>query len=119
MSSPARDLPRLKKPRVPTHRFSELGQRWRTGTAAKLRTDGTAATVAELHELRDRIAALLADLSPTHREIISRRYGLGGKVPETLEELAVRFSLSRERIRRLERDALGQLQARRALVAGL
>jgi RNA polymerase primary sigma factor len=36
---------------------------------------------------------------------VVRRYGLDGKDPPTLAELAAEFKLSRERVRQLEREA--------------
>jgi RNA polymerase primary sigma factor len=38
------------------------------------------------------------------------RFGLGGGEPHTLEEIANKFGLSRERIRQLEKEALRRLR---------
>ncbi len=61
-------------------------------------------------ELRADTHALLAELSDREREIIRHRFGLGGLRQRTLEEVGARFSLSRERARQIERDALRKLR---------
>ena len=62
-------------------------------------------------ELRVDTSALLAELPEREAEIIRLRFGLGGGVQRTLEEIGARLSLSRERARQLERDALRKLRA--------
>jgi DNA-directed RNA polymerase sigma subunit (sigma70/sigma32) len=52
------------------------------------------------------VAKLLDLLTPRNREIMERRYGLNGYQPHSLEELAVRFGLTRERIRQVQADCL-------------
>ena len=53
----------------------------------------------------------LADVLPErHRIVIEERYGLDGKPQRTLSEVGRRISLSRERVRQLERDALRLLR---------
>ena len=55
------------------------------------------------------IRALLARLSDREREVVSRRYGLSG--PElTLHELGVILGVSAERVRQVEKEALGKLR---------
>lgn len=55
----------------------------------------------------------LAALSPREREVLDGRYGLHGREPQTLEDLAERLQLTRERVRQIQIDALSRL--RRAL----
>ncbi len=43
------------------------------------------------------------------RTIIISRFGLGGGKRKTLEEVAIEFGISRERIRQLEAKALREL----------
>ena len=62
-------------------------------------------------ELRVETKALLSELPEREAEIIRLRFGLGGGVQRTLEEIGARMSLSRERARQLERDALKKLRA--------
>jgi RNA polymerase sigma factor (sigma-70 family) len=61
-------------------------------------------------ELRVETSALLSELPEREAEIIRLRFGLGGGAQRTLEEIGVRLSLSRERARQLEREALNKLR---------
>jgi len=49
-------------------------------------------------------------LSEKQRQVIELRYGLNGHEVATLEELAVRLDLTRERVRQIQIEALGQLR---------
>src|SRR5262245_617600 len=62
---------------------------------------------------RERLRAAVARLPAREAEIVRRRYGLDGvdrDRPPTLREIGVALSLSRERIRQLERSAVRRLQ---------
>ena len=75
--------------------------------------DTSAPTADELvaqTELRVETKALLSELPEREAEIIRLRFGLGGGAQRTLEEIGARMSLSRERARQLERDALKKLR---------
>ncbi len=75
--------------------------------------DSSSPTADELvaqGELRLETKALLSELPEREAEIIRLRFGLGGGVQRTLEEIGVRLSLSRERARQLEREALRKLR---------
>ncbi|MEA2746399.1 MAG: polymerase primary sigma factor, partial [Myxococcales bacterium] len=65
--------------------------------------------VAE-NQLRVDTKALLSELPEREAEIIRLRFGLNGGAQRTLEEIGARMSLSRERARQLERDALKKLR---------
>lgn len=60
--------------------------------------------------LIDDISELLSGLEPREAEIIRRRFGLGGERPETLEEVGIRFNITRERVRQLQNTALQQMR---------
>ncbi len=60
--------------------------------------------------LEEAIDEVLAELTPRQSHILRLRFGLGGGEPHTLEEIANKFRLSRERIRQLEKEALRCLQ---------
>jgi RNA polymerase primary sigma factor len=60
--------------------------------------------------LADKAAGLLDTLTPREAEIVRLRFGLGGAVEHTLEEVGERFSLTRERIRQIEANALRRLR---------
>ncbi|MEO8060825.1 MAG: RNA polymerase sigma factor RpoS [Burkholderiales bacterium] len=49
-------------------------------------------------------------LNQREREVLSGRYGLGDREPETLEVLAARLGLTRERIRQIQQEALLKLK---------
>ncbi len=54
----------------------------------------------------------LDELDAREREIVAGRYGLGDREPETLEVLAERLGLTRERIRQIQQEALLKLRRR-------
>ena len=60
--------------------------------------------------LGETIEEVLAELTPRQSHILRLRFGLGGGEPHTLEEIANKFGLSRERIRQLEKEALRRLR---------
>ena len=64
-------------------------------------------------DLRDEVGDLLAVLDDRERKIINCRLGLDGQKSKTLEEVGVKFGVTRERIRQLQNIALRKL--RRAL----
>lgn len=59
--------------------------------------------------LRD-ISKILSELSDREREVLVRRFGLDGKKPATLEEIARTLKVSRERIRKMEMTAIKKLK---------
>ena len=62
------------------------------------------------HELERLVKIRLDDLSDREREVLAARYGLQGREAETLETLAARLDLTRERIRQIQQEALGKLK---------
>jgi RNA polymerase nonessential primary-like sigma factor len=54
----------------------------------------------------------LEELNGREREVLEGRYGLGDREPETLETLAARLGLTRERIRQIQQEALVKLKRR-------
>ncbi|MDP1899933.1 MAG: RNA polymerase sigma factor RpoS [Rubrivivax sp.] len=52
----------------------------------------------------------LDGLSPREREVLCSRYGLQGLEPCTLDELALRLDLTRERVRQIQLEALRKLK---------
>ena len=75
--------------------------------------DQTVTPVDELliaQSFEEQLEALLAQLDDKERVIIERRFGLGDREPETLAEIGSELNLSRERIRQIEKRALGKLR---------
>lgn len=61
-------------------------------------------------ELEQLLALGLGELSEREREVVEARFGLFARDPETLDVLAGRLSLTRERIRQIQLEALGKLK---------
>ena len=60
--------------------------------------------------LKAEVRALLTGLSEKERNIIELRYGLTGEKPMSLKEIGERYSLTKERIRQIEKRALEKLR---------
>ena len=52
----------------------------------------------------------IGKLRGREKTIITRRFGLGGKKPETLEDIAKYYGVSRERIRQIQTKAMRKLR---------
>ena len=63
--------------------------------------------------LRMDLEKLMADLTPQQREVLSLRFGLQDGQTMTLAKIGDRLSISRERVRQIEREALNKLRKRR------
>ncbi|MFZ4587665.1 MAG: sigma-70 family RNA polymerase sigma factor [Terrimicrobiaceae bacterium] len=61
-------------------------------------------------DLRDEVGGLLDVLDDRERKIINSRFGLDGQRTKTLEEVGVKFGVTRERIRQLQNIALRKLR---------
>ncbi|NHQ74520.1 hypothetical protein HAT86_08580 [Roseovarius gahaiensis] len=73
-------------------------------------------TVAEI------IAASVSSLDERQRDILKRRYGINSDEAETLEQVAPRYDVTRERIRQIEKKAKQKFETKRTkkiLVAAL
>jgi len=70
-------------------------------------------------DLRDQIDDVLSSLTAREEKVIRMRYGIGEPTNYSLEEIGVRFALTRERIRQIEIKALRKLRhaRRRAQLA--
>jgi RNA polymerase primary sigma factor len=60
--------------------------------------------------LPEAVEVMLSALGEREREVLFLRYGLDRGSPRTLEELAQRFNVTRERIRQIESKALAKLR---------
>jgi len=57
-----------------------------------------------------RLRRLLLRLEPRDQAVLAWRYGLGGQPEQTLNEIAQRLGISRERVRQIEVSALARLR---------
>ena len=64
------------------------------------------------HEVGQLLDHGLSELNEREREVLTGRYGLRDREPETLEVLAERMGLTRERIRQIQQEALLKLKRR-------
>jgi RNA polymerase primary sigma factor len=61
-------------------------------------------------DLRVGCAGVLRSLTPAEERILRMRFGIGFEREHTLEEIAMQFNLSRERVRQIENRALKRLR---------
>jgi RNA polymerase primary sigma factor len=64
----------------------------------------------EVAARREKVAEVLSSLTDREKEVITLRFGLQDGVPLTLEEVAGRFQVTRERIRQIEEKTLRKLR---------
>lgn len=65
--------------------------------------------------LKGSVEDLLASLSERERKIINCRFGIGGEMPKTLEQVGELMGYSKERIRQLEDSALTKIRQKKEL----
>lgn len=84
-----------------------------------IETDQAASLEAQVDEtlLAERIRQALGNLTARESRIVELRYGLRDGQPLTLQDVAERFGLTRERVRQIEKEALTKL--RRSEYAGI
>ncbi len=61
-------------------------------------------------QVRQNVGQLLHHLDDRELKILNYRYGLDGREPETLERVGERFSITRERVRQIQKSALEKLK---------
>jgi len=66
---------------------------------------------------REALHQAVAELPEREREVVKLRYGIEGDEPKTIDEVVRRLGISRERVRRIEADALGRLARTREISA--
>jgi len=59
----------------------------------------------------EQLQRILRTLTERERRILELRYGLGGEIPRTLDEVGRTFNVTRERIRQIENQTLKKLRA--------
>ena len=66
--------------------------------------------------LKRDLEKLMSDLTPQQKEVISLRFGLNDGKPMTLAKIGECLSISRERVRQIEREALSKLRKRKMAI---
>lgn len=64
----------------------------------------------ELESFHRQVQKIVGELRPIEAEILMKRFGLHGSSELTLKEIGGHYSLSRERIRQLQEQALGKIR---------
>ena len=62
------------------------------------------------HEMHQLVETEMSGLSQREREVIAGRFGLNDRDPETLDVLAIRLNLTRERVRQIQQEAMLKLR---------
>ncbi|HJQ01563.1 MAG TPA: RNA polymerase sigma factor SigB [Jatrophihabitans sp.] len=99
----ARDLVSLDQT-VGTDEDSSLGDFIADGEATK------PTEAVEFDLMRRQLANILDSLEPREAAVVRLRYGLADGNPHTLDDIARKFNLSRERIRQIERETMAKLR---------
>jgi RNA polymerase nonessential primary-like sigma factor len=95
---------------APLERSAEAGESMLDTVADEQAMDPLGLTLS--HEIEQLLANGLSELNEREREVLAGRYGLRDREPETLEVLAERMGLTRERIRQIQQEALLKLKRR-------
>ncbi len=95
---------------APLERNAEASESMLDTVADDQATDPLGLTLS--HEVEQLLNHGLSELNDREREVLAGRYGLRDREPETLEVLAERMGLTRERIRQIQQEALLKLKRR-------
>jgi len=95
---------------APLERNTEASESMLDTVADDQATDPLGLTLS--HEVEQLLDHGLSELNDREREVLAGRYGLRDREPETLEVLAERMGLTRERIRQIQQEALLKLKRR-------
>jgi RNA polymerase nonessential primary-like sigma factor len=105
----------LEKARHPLSLDLKVGDNEDTELVELLEDDGQSPEdFATQVSLRQDLERLMGDLTPQQREVLSLRFGLEDGQTMTLAKIGDRLSISRERVRQIEREALTKLRKRQA-----
>jgi RNA polymerase nonessential primary-like sigma factor len=105
--------------RLPVHVVKELNQVLRAMRSLESRSGGESLAddnqegpemQIQNAEIGGLVHSWIAQLSEKQRTVVEFRYGINGCDIATLEELAERLSLTRERVRQIQLEALAQLR---------
>jgi RNA polymerase nonessential primary-like sigma factor len=105
----------LEKARQPLSLDLKVGDNQDTELVELLEDDGPSPEeFAAQAALRQDLERLMGELTPQQREVLSLRFGLADGQTMTLAKIGDRLSISRERVRQIEREALTKLRKRQS-----
>ena len=103
----------LERSRLPLSLDLRVGDNQDTELSELLEDDGQSPEEYATHaSLKTQLQTLIADLTPQQQEVLSLRFGLQDGKTMTLAKIGTRMSISRERVRQIEREALTKLRKR-------
>lgn len=104
----------LEKSRQPLSLDLRVGDNNDTELIELLEDDGLTPDDYATHAaLKRDLERLLDDLTSQQQEVLSLRFGLRDGQPHTLAKIGEHLSISRERVRQIEREALAKLRKRK------
>ncbi|MGF1567127.1 MAG: RNA polymerase sigma factor, RpoD/SigA family [Nodosilinea sp.] len=105
----------LEKSRQPLSLDLKVGDNQDTELVELLEDDGPSPEdFATQSSLRQDLARLMSELTPQQQEVLSLRFGLADGQTMTLAKIGDLLSISRERVRQIEREALTKLRKRQS-----
>ena len=105
----------MEKSRQPLSLDLKVGDNQDTELGELLEDDGPSPEdFATQVSLRQDLERLMGDLTPQQREVLSLRFGLSDGKTMTLAKIGDLLSISRERVRQIEREALTKLRKRQS-----
>lgn len=103
----ARHIASLSSRHLSLHQGTALGEDY---CLIDLIEDRDQSREERIESARSQLRQAMELLSPRERRIIQMRYGLTDGQPRTLAEVAKEYSLSRERVRQIEHEAVAKLR---------
>ncbi len=101
----------LEKARLPLSLDLRLGDNYDTELGEMLEDPGTSPEdFVTQSSLSNDLESLMAELTTQQREVLSLRFGLNDGQALTLSRIGEILNISRERVRQIEREALGKLR---------
>lgn len=104
----------LLQARQPLSLDLRVGDNQDTELSELLEDDGISPDDFATHSsLKQDLERMMIDLTPQQRQVLTLRYGLEDGQTMTLAKIGDRLSISRERVRQIEREALNKLRKRK------
>jgi RNA polymerase nonessential primary-like sigma factor len=112
--TPTRVRECLRHARHPLSLELRIGDNQDTELADLLESDGESPEdFATQRSLRSDLQSLMESLTPQQQEVLSLRFGLRDGTPLSLEKVGRQLNISRERVRQLQKQAVGKLRQHR------